>query len=270
MNLVMVWNWQPSVLIGVALVAAAYLGVSGPWRARFTSAQRVSRRQTLWFLSGAAVILMALVSPLDELGDNYLFSAHMAQHVLLALIAPPLLLLGTPGWMLRPMLRSRMLARVARALTSPVVAFAVFNAVFMLWHVPTLYEAALNDERIHIVEHLCFIATGVLNWWPILSPLTELPRLAQPAQILYLFLESVPATILSALIAFAPTILYPTYRAAQLLGVNPMADQEIAGLVMWMPGGMIYLIALTVVFFAWLGREEHADRQQEVMPSVDS
>jgi putative membrane protein len=265
MNLLADWNWQPSVLIGVALFVAAYLVAN----ARATPASRASRSQMLWFLSGAAVILAALVSPLDELGDHYLLSAHMTQHILLAMIAPPLLLLGTPGWMLRPMLRSQMLSRAARMLTWPAVAFALFNTVFMLWHVPALYEAALNDERIHIVEHLCFIATGVLNWWPILSPLPELPRLAQPAQILYLFLESVPATILSALIAFAPTLLYPTYSAAQLLGVNPMADQEIAGLVMWTPGGMIYLVALTAVFFAWLGREERADRQK-VSPSIDS
>jgi putative membrane protein len=107
------------------------------------------------------------------------------------------------------------------------------------------------------------MATGALNWWPILSPLPELPRLSPPGQILYLFLEAVPATVLGALIVFAPTVLYPTYAAApRVLGLDALADQQIAGLVMWTPGGLIYLGALTAVFFTWFGREERAAQNE--------
>jgi putative membrane protein len=257
------WTWDPSILIGMALFVGAYLGAIGPWRRRFRSSQPVKPAQAAWFLLGAFVIFFALVSPLDDLGDEYLFSAHMVQHVLLALIAPPLLLLGTPGWLLRPLLRYPAVARPARFLTTPLVAFVSFNVVFMIWHLPVLYEATLHDETIHIFEHLLFMATGVLNWWPILSPLPEMPRLHPLAQLVYLFLDGVPMTILSGVIVFASSVLYPTYAAApRIMDLSAMTDQQIAGLIMWMPGGMIYLVALGIVFFAWLGREESAAQNE--------
>lgn len=250
-------------MIGVALLVGAYLIILGPMRLRFRSSERAKATQVAWFFLGALVILLALVSPLDEVGDHYLFSAHMVQHLLLTLIAPPLLLLGAPGWALRPLLRRLQVVLVAQVLTMPLVTFALFNSVFLLWHAPAFYEAALHDERVHIVEHICFMATGVLNWWPILSPLPELPRLSYPAQILYLFLETLPMTVLSALLVFAPAVLYPTYAAApRLFGLSAMADQQLSGLIMWMPGGMIYLIALSLIFLTWLRREERTVQNQ--------
>jgi putative membrane protein len=259
------WNWDPSIWIGTGLFVGAYLGAIGPLRRRFRLSQPVKPAQATWFLAGAFVIFFALVSPLDDLGDEFLFSAHMVQHVLLALVAPPLLLLGTPGWLLRSLLRYPVVARTARILTMPLVAFTSFNIVFMVWHLPVLYEATLHDESVHIFEHLLFMATGVLNWWAILSPLPELPRLPPPAQIVYLFLDGVPMTVLSALIVFASAVLYPTYAAApRIMDLSAMADQQIAGLIMWMPGGMIYLAALSIVFFAWLGREERAGQIETV------
>ncbi len=255
------WNWSPSIWIGTGLFVGAYLGAVGPWRRRFRFSEPASRAQVIWFLAGAAVIFLALASPLDDLGDEFLFSAHMTQHLLLALVAPLFLLLGTPGWLLRPLLRFRLVARAARTLTAPLAYFAVFNAVFMIWHLPVLYEATLHNESIHIFEHLLFIATGVLNWWPVAGPLPELPRLSFPAQLLYLFLDGLPMTILGALVVFAPTVLYPTYAAApRLVGWDALTDQQIAGLVMWMPGGMIYLAVLGAVFFDWMGREERAEQ----------
>lgn len=258
------WNWTPSVLIGVAVLVCGYLAAVGPWRARATpTGERVSRIRIVAFLLGACAILMPLISPLDELSDQYLFSAHMVQHLLLTLVAPPLLLIGTPGWLLRPLLHHAFIRRVARVLTTPSVAFVLFNGVFMAWHQPGLYEATLRSETIHIAEHLMFIATGILNWWPVLSPLDELPRLSSPVQILYLFLDSVPMTILGALIVFAPAVLYPTYEVApRILGLSAMADQEIAGLIMWMPGGMIYLLALSIVFYGWFNREERTGQNE--------
>ncbi len=263
MQVALTWNWYPSVCIGVALLVGVYLSVVGPLRSRFSFSEPAPHTRVAWFLSGALVILFALVSPLDELGDEYLFSAHMVQHLLLAQVAPPLLLMGTSGWMLRPFLRHPVVARVARVLTTPFVAFILFNAVFLTWHLTAFYETTLHNESLHIFEHLLFMATGVLNWWPILSPLPELPRLSPPGQILYLFLAAVPMTVLGALIVFAPTVLYPTYAAApRVLGLDALTDQQIAGQVMWTPGGSIYLVALTVVFFTWLGKEERTERNE--------
>ncbi len=173
------------------------------------------------------------------------------------------MLLGTPGWLLRPLLRAGSIHRMLRLLTSPLVALMLFNAAFFIWHVPALFEATLHNEAIHIGEHVLFLSMGLLNWWPILGSLLELPHLSPPAQILYLFLAGVPATILGALIVFAATPLYPTYAAApRVFGLDPIADQQLAGLVMWMPGGMIYLLALSLVFFTWLQREERLAHDQ--------
>lgn len=258
------WNWEPSVLIGVALLVGAYLCAIGPWRTRFRSSRPVKRTQSVRFLLGAFVILFALVSPLDRMGDEYLFSAHMVQHLLMTLVAPPLLLMGTPGWLLRPLMRHPLVMRMARFLTAPLVAFVLFNANFLAWHLPALYEATLHNEAIHIVEHLLFMATGVLNWWPILGGLAELPRLPYPGQLLYLVLETLPGAGLSALIVFSSSVLYPTYAAApRLFGLSAITDQQIGGLIMWVPGGMVYLIALSVVFFAWLSHEEREGWQPE-------
>lgn len=256
------WSFEPSIWIGVAALVGGYLLASGAWRSRFKDAQPVSRAQNISFLGGAFVLLIALVSPLDEIGDAYLFSAHMIQHLMLTLVAAPLLLIGTPGWMLRPFLGYKAIGAPARLLTMPLIAFALFNLDFMIWHVPALYEATLENQGVHILEHLLFIGTALLNWWPILSPLKELPRLPYPAQILYLFLDAVPSTVLGGILVFAPSVLYATYGAApRIFGISASDDQLFAGLIMAMPGGMTYLIALSIVFFIWIGREDRTGNE---------
>ncbi len=251
------WNWAPSIWAGVTLLTACYLIAVGPLRFRYFHIQKVEQTRVVWFLLGMLVILLALVSPLDALSDHYLFSAHMAQHVLLTLVAPPLLLLGIPAWFYDPVLHSTRIRRVVTALTKPLPAFLLFNVDFLLWHVPGAYEAALLNENIHLIEHLSFIATALVFWWPILNPLESLPRLTYAAQIVYLFLAGVPSTILGAVIIFAPGILYPTYALApRIFNITSMTDQIIAGVIMAMPATMIYLGALSAVFFSWLSKEE--------------
>ncbi|MGE5225036.1 MAG: cytochrome c oxidase assembly protein [Omnitrophica WOR_2 bacterium] len=259
------WNWAPSILLGMALFVGGYLAATGPLRSHFKDSQPVSRGQKAWFLAGSALILFALISPLDEVGDSFLFSAHMIQHLLIALIAPPLLLIGTPGWLIRPVISKPLAGNVFRFLTLPVVAFFLGNGVYLAWHFPALYEAALNNENVHIIEHLSFIAAGVINWWPVLSPLPDFNKLPPLARVVYLFLDGLPTTILSALITFSTTPLYPTYAAAgKLLGIDAVMDQQAAGMIMWMPGGMTYLVALTIVFFKWQSEEEKLDKTRNV------
>ena len=251
------WNWEPSILIGLALQAGAYLACVGPLRGRFAGSSPVPQSQIQTFLLGVLVLFIALVSPLDTLGDRYLLTAHMVQHLSLTLVAPPLLLLGTPRWLLRPLLIPRFALPIGRALTSPLVAFLLFNATFAIWHFPALYEPTLHNQPLHILEHVMFFATATLTWWPIFSPLDELPRLPEPAQCLYLFLESLPPTILGAVITFAGSALYPTYAAApRVWGLSPLADQQLGGLIMWIPGGLVFFAVMSVVFISWLNRDE--------------
>ena len=252
------WNWEPSILLGIALFLGLYLAAIGPLRSRFQSSLPVRRAQVAWFILGIFFIFLALVSPLDGLGDNYLFSAHMLQHSLLVFVVPPLLLAGTPAWLADALIRPRLVRPLARFLTHPVSAYLLFNLVFTAWHFPVFYNAALENQNIHIFEHLCFMVTAVLNWWPVFSPSSLLPRMPYPVQLLYLFLESIPCTVLGAVIIFQTGILYPAYASAPaLLGINPMTDQQIAGLIMALPGGMAYMVAMTVVFFTWQKKEEH-------------
>jgi putative membrane protein len=256
------WNWEPSILIGLALQVGAYLACVGPLRGRFPGSAPVPLAQVQTFLLGSLVLFIALVSPIDTLADGYLLMMHMVQHLLITMIAPPLLLVGTPRWLLRPVLRVPLALPIGRLLTKPVVAFLAFNFTFAIWHVPAYYEATLHSLPIHVLEHVLFLTTATLTWWPVFSPLDELPAIAAPLQCLYLFFESIPPTILGALITFSSTILYPTYaRAPRVWGIAALDDQQAAGLIMWIPGALIYLAVLTVVFFRWFNGDEHGVSQ---------
>src|SRR6266487_2163862 len=146
------WDWEPSILIGTVVIVGLYLYALGPLRKKYHLAERVNKWQAFSFLLGMSMMFLALVSPLDELGDSYLFSAHMVQHMFLTIVGPPLLLLGTPGWLIEPLLRKSIVFRIARILTFPALAFFMYNFDFWLWHVPPLYNATLENQSIHILE----------------------------------------------------------------------------------------------------------------------
>jgi putative membrane protein len=237
------------VLLGVGLLAAAYAlaWTRGPGR---------GVRQPALFFGGLLVVLGALNGPLHDLSDFYLFSAHMVQHLLLTLVVPPLLLGGTPGWMidapLDVLLRWRGSRMVARAVTRPVPALALYAVALVGWHLPGPYGVALERHAWHVVEHLALIATAVLGWWPVLSPARPLPRLHYGPQILYLFAFGMPMTVVAAMITGAEHVLYPFYAAApRVWDLSPLADQRLGGLIMWVPAGVIPLVAFTSVFFRW-------------------
>ena len=215
-----------------------------------TSGQRAS------FFVGLAIIFITLNGPLHDLSDYYLFSAHMIQHLVLTLIVPPLLILGTPGWMLRPLLRKPSVARLATRMTSTAGCFLIFNAVLAFWHLPPMYNLALNNHSIHIVQHLMFLAASVFMWWPITSQLPELPRASYPAQMMYCFLLTVPMGIIAIFVSMAEDLLYPAYAIApRIWGMSPMQDQQYGGLIMWIPGALFFYGVMSVVFFKWQQRD---------------
>ena len=242
---------HPSTVIGLAGLGALY-----HWRARQRPAESVDASPTTGqratFYSALALIFFSLNGWLHDLSDGYLFSAHMVQHLVLTLVAPPMLVLGTPGWMLRPALGWPVIGRIARWITTPARCFAIFNVVLVLWHLPPMYELAMRHHPIHILQHLCFMTAAVLMWWPVLSPLAELPRLSYPAQMLYLFLLSIPMSLVAVCIGYADHLLYPYYASApRLWGITPMQDQMIGALIMWIPGGLFFFVIISVVFFKW-------------------
>lgn len=250
-----------STVIGLLTLAALY-----EWRAR----RPIGHRRAL-FYAGLGVVFLSLNGWLHDLSDWYLFSAHMVQHLLLTLLVPPLLIAGTPGWMLRPALQFRAVAAVAGFLTNPKVCFAAFNLVLAAWHVPELYNTAMANHYVHITQHLMFMAAAVMLWWPILSPLPELPRLAYPMQMLYLFLTTLPMSVVAVYITYSDNLLYPAYAAApRILGILPLEDQVIGGLIMWIPGGLIFFAVIGVIFFRWQqhGEDTVAAAQVDWQPAA--
>ena len=201
------------------------------------------------------MLLFAQSSPLDTLGDTYLFSAHMIQHLLLLLIVPPLLILGIPAWLAERWLALPRIGRAERALRQPAVAWLLGVGAMYLWHIPALYNATLAHVGIHIVEHLCFLASGVIFWWPVCAPLPT-ARYAPLAAMLYLFTAAVAGSALGIILTFTSPGLYPAYLSPAdargflpLIrggwGLTPAVDQQLGGLIMWVPGGLVYLCAMS-------------------------
>lgn len=258
------WDWQPSILIGTAIVIAAYVYAVGPLRRKYHLAEDVKLSQALAFLLGVDIIFFALFSPLDYIGDHYLFSVHMVQHLLLTLVGPPLMVIGTPGWLLRPLLRNRLIYRIGKLLTSPYVAFLLLNADLFIWHAPSLYDATLANNTLHIFEHLTFIIFGVIFWWPVFSPLDEgLPRLDGGARILYLFLAGMPMTLLGAGLTFVPPLYTPYINAPRLWSLSAEVDQQLGGLIMWIPSNLMFIVMMSVQFIRWLQQQEDKQRLKE-------
>ncbi len=163
------WDIHPSVAVGLALLGGLYVFLGG---------HRAGRRRVASFAGALLVLFVALNGPLHNLSDTYLFSAHMAQHLLLTLVFPPLLLYGTPAHVIRPLLRPRWVMALGRFVTRPLAAALLFTGPIVIWHAPVLYEAALRDHNLHIAQHLVFLTTAVIMWWPVLSPVPELRRRA--------------------------------------------------------------------------------------------
>jgi len=176
-----------STVIGLLALLALY-----EWRAHATRAEsagndaapRLRARDRALFVSGLVLIFLSLNGPLHDLSDTYLFSGHMVQHLLLTLVVPPLLLMGTPGWMFRPALEIGWVNSLARNITGARVAFVIFNVVVAMWHLPPMYNTAMAYHAVHIAQHLMFMVSATIMWWPLLSPLPELPRLSYPGGLI--------------------------------------------------------------------------------------
>ena len=238
------------VVAGAGLAAGAW---TGAWVVRRT---RPSAAEVAALVLGLALLLAVLNGPVHELSDRYLFSAHMAQHLVLTLVVVPLVLLAIPAWMIDACLHRPSLAGAARAATRPVPALALYTVALVGWHLPGAYGLALDVHAWHVAQHLTLMATAALAWWPVLGRSARVPRLPHAAQILYLFAFGLPMTVVAAMITGADHVLYPFYAAApRLLGLTPLVDQRLGGVLMWVPAAVVPLVAFTVVFFRWAAAE---------------
>ena len=250
------WLLDPVLIGGLLTVALVYFLLTGPLRARFAPGAAFPGRKA-WFFYGAIVLLyLAEGSPLHDLSEMYSFSAHMFQHMLLSYLVPTLMLRGTPDWLLRPLLLHPYVRPVATVLTKPVVAFTVFSLFFSLWHLPVIYEGALQNSTLHHLEHVLFLFTALMLWWPLLSPLPELPRLTYAGALVYLFLLPIAQLPVFAAVTFADHAIYPTYASTpHIMFGDARADQTFGGALMKVGGLITFGLPFIVTFFEWYKKE---------------
>ncbi len=264
--------WTPalslhwSTLLGTAVFGALYVWGITVARRRWNLGPPAGRWRVAAFSAGLAILLVSLNGPIHDLSDDYLFSAHMVQHLLLTLVFPPLILLGLPGWLLRPLVRPAWVRHAGRLLGHPLVAGAVFTVALSAWHLVPVYDLMMRNHDIHIVAHLLFIVAAFIMWWPVMSPVEELPRLPPALGMLYLFLVSVPMQIPAAMISMADSPLYEWYvRAPRTFGLSPLEDQRIGGLLMWIPGNLWMFGAIGVLFFLWNREQVREDARDALL-----
>jgi putative membrane protein len=256
---------HPSILVGCSYLVAGYLLAVGPARRRFGWWPHPPNRwQVTSYLAAVGIVFFSLNGPLHTLSDQYLFSAHMVQHMLLMLIMPPFLIMGLPPWMIRRAMRSGWMRRTGRLLTHPLVAYTAYNVVFIGWHLPRMYNSALVNHDLHIVQHLMFMAVAIMMWWPVVNPVPELERIPTgPLLMMYIFAFGIPSTVVSALITLSDEVIYPWYAVAPRIStLSPLQDQRLGGLIMWVPGMLIFWVGITAVFFRWT-KDEYRDWKRE-------
>lgn len=251
------WSAEPWIVISLMVSFGLYgLGVRSIW-SHAGLGRGISPARVFSYAGGGAILVIALVSPLDPLGDT-LLTAHMVQHILLVGVAPPLLLVGLPGvalpWSLPRRLRCalgrksgvRRIAKHTTFLIRPLPACAVHGIALWLWHAPALFEAALRNEAIHALEHITFFVSATLFWQSLARARRSTATV--PAGIAAGFLTLIHGGFLGALITFSPTLLYPWHRQEpERWNLSPLADQQLAGLIMGVPATLVYLLACLVL-----------------------
>jgi putative membrane protein len=259
---VITWPLDPTVYAGLV---ALFLGHA--WLAR--RAPDAERKHTLYFGLGLLTLWVALETPIDTISDYYLDSVHMLQHVLLGFVAPPLMLLG-----LSPDMVAR-LVRVpgVRVITEPVAAQLIAGSIMVGWHIPYLYDATLVSPSLHVVEHLMFIAGGLVMYWPMLEATSAVAhwRMSPGAKLVYMLVATLPQDGVALVLLFSRVPFYQFYAHVPrlIVSLTPLIDQTLAGAVLMILGKATLTIAAMAVFFRWFSREHRAD-QDRLTPKAES
>ena len=272
------WGWEPGSLIGLGVSAWLYArGVRRTWRAS-GAGHGIRKWEAGCFAAGWFTLFVALVSPIHPWGQM-LFSVHMTQHELLMLVAAPLLVLSRPMIAFLRALPPQVANRLARisnqrwwqsiwlSITNPLIAWVIHAVVLWAWHAPPLFQATLHNEWVHALQHISFLASALLFWWAVIH--CRKGVMGYGAGVLYLFTTALHSGLLGALLTFARRAWYPDYaRTTPLWGLSPLEDQQLGGLVMWVPACVTYIVAGLVLFAAWLGESERRVRQREARPAA--
>jgi cytochrome c oxidase assembly factor CtaG len=262
-------EWSPPIVLTGTLIVCGAIYVRGWFAIRKTRPVQFPEWRLGAFLLGLAIIWLAIASPLDGFADA-LLSAHMVEHLLLMSFAPPLLLLGYPVvpllrglprvvtiHLLGPLIRMKMLRNLGHILITPLVAWLAMNLAFLGWHVPAAYDFALEHEHWHEFEHLCFLGTSILFWWPILRPWPTQESYGGWLLLLYLVMADIVNTVLSAFLAFCDRPVYGYYlKEPNAFDLSPLSDQRAGAVVMWVVGSLIFLVPAIILTFRLLQPRE--------------
>lgn len=253
-------SWSSPVAVDVALCLTAILYVCGWIGLRAVRPQLIPGWRLGAFLAGVAGIWLAIGSPLAAFDDVSL-TVHMAQHLLLMSVSPPLILLGWPALpLLRglpqfvargaigPIMRSGIVRRIGHVVSEPLVCWLAAACALLAWHVPSMFDAALHSELLHEFEHASFVGTGILFWWPVVQPWPSAPRWPRWSIPLYLFCATLPCDVLSGFLAFCDRVVYSSYFSApRMFGISALQDQECAAAFMWVSVTLILLVPAVMV-----------------------
>lgn len=259
------WILDPAVAVYIIGLTVAYFAWVGPLNRRRpgTENRPVTRDQIRWFLLGQVLLLVALGPPIDDWAHFYFSSVHMLQHLLLMFAVVPCWIKGTPPWVFDPLIRHRWSKYLLTYLPRALPAFLLASLIVVLWHIPAFYNATLENELVHALQHQFFLITGFLFFWPLMSTVRESPQLSPPMKCVYLFLQTIPSGIVGATIVYAAPGLYPHYADASVRpwGLSVAEDQVIGGLLMWVGMNTVFLLLLSVIFLRWANAEQRRDRE---------
>ena len=262
------WNLEPISVIALLVLAGLYF--VGLKRSKGQSMKLITWWRPVALVAGVLSLLIASLSPLHNISGS-LFFAHMIQHIILIMIGPPLILLGGPivpvmrglpsglrREIVIPILQNRKCRKLLEICTNPVVAWFVYVGSLWAWHTPRLYDEAVRNTGIHGLEHGFFVLASIFFWWCVIDPIPMKPKLSGGLRLLYLFLATLQNTVLGAFITLSTAPWYSSYLVSSeiLMGLTPMQDQRIGGLIMWIPGAMMYFLALSIAFFVMIFGEE--------------
>ena len=247
------WHTEPALIGGLLFVAWVYAILVGPFRKRICPKLPYSSRHTFWFSAGLLSFYLAVGSPLDPLGENFLFFAHMIQHNILMYVSPLFFLLGIPQPLVDRFLENHPLVeRILRFFLHPIIAGLLFTLVFSFWHFGAFYEAAIQNKSLHMAEHLSMFFTSVAMWWPICGPSKRIPPIHFGPQMLYVLALMLGQTPIFAVLTFSEDVLYETYfYAERIINLSPIEDQKAGGVLMKLANMAVSIGVLSSVFYRW-------------------
>lgn len=265
-GIILTWHWSPFSLAALLLFCLSYALTLWLMHRRAPSDRPIKRRQIAWFCGGVAIVALFLFTPIDEVARTQLFLAHMFQVVFIITFAVPCILFACPDWLFQPAFDWPVSRAVIRFLTQPVMASIIFNATFVFWHVPNVYDQTLQVSYLYHIMLWSLFLVSFLNWWPLIGHERQLHHMSYPAQIAFAFLDGEPLAIYAFIIVFSGVILYHYAVPPQFL--SAYADQASAGALLLLPG-IVDVAVMSPLFFRWLRQmEEKAKRNDERIQAI--